>query len=423
MRLRLITIIALLAQILIGFQGAAPVAATPRLNTTFFNDDFEAATLGINWTTSVTGSGSAALSTNYPHSGTKSMFVGNNAGGNATAALVFAFDLTRQTDVFLDFWVRATGGTPYGTARTMSVSDNGGSSWTQILDLTTASQNYSHLMFDLASVAATKGLALNSQFRISFNYSGDNHGLASDGLAIDDLRLNQRAQATATSPLAQDSFDTASLQPGFYTQNWNGGVAELSTNYPHSGTQSVLLHQKVAGNADAALILALDLSNQTDVVLDFWSRGTGGYPYATTRTVSISDNGGSSWNQILDLTSASQSFSHEVIDLASEAATKGFALNNQFLISFNYYADSHGMAGDGFVIDDVRLTQRAQAIASFPFGPETFESATVQQGLYPQSGYNGVAEINTSYPHGGAKSMFLGQKVAGSSKRNAHPYR
>jgi hypothetical protein len=405
MRLRLITLFALFAQIVIGFQGAAPVAATSTLSTTFFNDDFEAATLGANWSTSTTGTGVVALNSNYPHGGTQSVFIGQNVDGIATESFVLAFDLSGQTDVFLDFWARATGSNGY---RIVSISDNGGSSWKQILDLTAISQSFSHQVIDLSSVAAANGVTLNSQFHIRFSYNSGN--AASDGFVIDDLRLTQHTQAIATFPLAQDSFEAAGFQQGFYPQSTLNGVAEINTNYPHSGAQSVFLGQKVAGNAYASLILAIDLSGQTDVFLDFWMRATGSY--GNSRTVSISDNGGGSWKQILDLTAASQSFSHQVIDLASVVATNGLALDNQFRISISFVSNlSSPKAGDGLVIDDLRLTQRAQAIASLPFGPETFESGTVQQGIYPQSTGDGIAEINTSYSHSGAKSLFLGQNV------------
>jgi len=415
MRLRLITIIALLAQILIGFQGAAPVAATPRLNTTFFNDDFEAATLGINWTTSVTAGGTAALSTNYHQSGAQSMFLDQNVAGAASASLVLAFDLSNQTDVFLDFWVRATGGSPFNTIRTVSISDNGGSTWKQISDLTGISQSFSHHVFDIASIATTNGLTLNSQFRILFFYASSGYGQASDGLVIDDLRLTQRAQEIAPFPLAQDTFEASSFQQGLYPYSTGGGIVELSTNYPHSGTQSVFLGQKVAGAGASYLVLALDLSNQTDVFLDFWTRATGGSPFNTIRTVSISDNGGSTWKQISNLTGISQNFSHPVFDITSAATVNGLTLNSQFRILFNYASSGYGQASDGLVIDDLRLTHRAQAITSFPFGPETFESGDVQQGVYPYSTGGGIAEISKDYAHGGTKSMLLGQKVAGAA--------
>ncbi|MBX0326091.1 hypothetical protein K2Z83_00085, partial [Oscillochloris sp. ZM17-4] len=405
MRLRLLAVLAVLAQILIGFSAAAPAAANSSLATTFFSDGFETGAFGSSWTPSVTYNGVAEVNGNYPHGGGKSAFLGQKVAGNASASLVLALDLSGQSDVFLDFWAR---GTNNGT-RTVSISDNGGTNWKQILDLSAASQSFSHQVIDIASVATANGLTLNSQFRISFDYSAIYFNQAGDGFVIDDVRVTQHAQEIASFPYAQDSFETGFHQ-GFYPQSTNNGVAEISTNYPHTGASSIFLGQKIVGSASASLVLAVDLTGQTDVFLDFWARGTNN----GTRTVSISDDGGTTWNQILDLSAASQSFSHQVIDIASVATVNGLTLNSQFRISFDYSAIYFNKAGDGFVIDDVRLTQRAQEVATFPYAQDSFETG-FHQGFYPQSTNNGVAEISTNYPHTGASSIFLGQKIAGSA--------
>ncbi len=57
-------------------------------------------------------------------------------------------------------------------------------------------------------------------------------------------------------------------------------------------------------------------------------------------------------------------FSHHVFDIANAAEVNGLSLNNKFQIIF-YFSHYDAKAGDGFVIDDVRMTTRSQEIASF----------------------------------------------------------
>jgi hypothetical protein len=207
-------------------------------------------------------------------------------------------------------------------------------------------------VFDIASIATTNGLTLNNQFRIRFYY-GNYSSQAGDGFVIDDVRLTQRASAIASFPFGSETFESGDVQQGLYPQSTLGGVAEISKDYPHAGTKSLFLGQKVAGGASASLVIALDLTGQTDVLLDFWARATGNSAY---RKVSISDNGGAKWIDILDLNSTPQSFSHESLNIASLAASKGLALNNQFRILF-YYGSYTSQPSDGFVLDDIKLVR------------------------------------------------------------------
>ena len=349
------------------------------------------------------------LSTDYAHTGNQSMFLGQKVGGDAFASLVLDLDLSGQTDVFLDFWVRATGSGEY---RRLYISDDNGVNWTWISNLDNISQDFSHIVIDLADVSERNSLALNDKFRIRFSYFDTNLGDAGDGMVLDDIRLTQRAEAVAGFPLAQESFEGTNFIQGFYPQSFGTGTAELTTDYQKSGTQSVFLGQKVSGDATARLNIALDLSGQTDVFLDFWVRATGRGEY---RRLYISDDNGVKWTQIWDLDNVSQNFSHIVIDLAHEADRYNLALNDKFRIRFSYFDTNLGDAGDGMVLDDIRLTQRAEAVASFPLEQQDFEGTTFSQGLYPRSFGNGTAELSTDYPNNGTQSLFLGQKVAGDA--------
>lgn len=412
---KLATLIVLLAQFLVIGAATSPASvASASPSTTLsagvpFTDDFEAGALASDWSLQASSNGVVELNTDYVRSGNQSVFIGQRTSGSATASLILALDLTSQSDVFLDFWARMTGDFEN---RRVSISDNAGASWTEIRNFDGLSQSFSHEVIDLVYEATSKGLALNGSFRIAFSYSTDAGGDPGDGMAIDDVRLMQRAQAITSFPLAQESFEAISFPQGLYPQSFNSGVAEITSDYPRSGARSVFLGQRTSGNASSSLILALDLSGQTDVFLDFWTRSTGTFE---NRKVFISDNSGASWAEILNLDSLSQSFSHEVVNLAEVAASKGRSLNARFRIAFTYSTDAGGDPGDGFVIDDLRLVQKSQAIANFPLVLDGFESGTFAQGLYPQSSSSGIVEITTDFKQTGSRGVFIGQRVAGNA--------
>jgi hypothetical protein len=73
--------------------------------------------------------------------------------------------------------------------------------------------------------------------------------------------------------------------------------------------------------------------------------------------VSISDDSGATWKQVLDLTNTSQNFTHQSLNIASLATANGLTLNNQFRILFYYYSYGYSKASDGFVLDDIKLVR------------------------------------------------------------------
>lgn len=197
-RMVLLVLLVLLSGMFPVAQPATPVAAAPvdeievddpiapQAASVPFRDGFEAPSLGADWFTQANNAGVVEFSTDYAHTGNQGMFLGQEVVGNAFAALVLEMDLSGQTDVFLDFWVRATGSSE---RRRLSISDDSGASWTQISDLDNISQNFSHIVINLADVASKNGLALNDKFRIRFSYFDINLGDAGDGMVLDDLRI------------------------------------------------------------------------------------------------------------------------------------------------------------------------------------------------------------------------------------------
>jgi hypothetical protein len=299
--------------------------------------------------------GVVEINGDYPHAGLKNAFLGQKVSGNATAILILAVDLSGQSDVFLDFWWRATGVGTY-TDSGLYISDNDGTTWTEIRPLNDKSPSYSHMLVNITSAAAANGLALNNRFQIRFHFSTTvSNSQANNGLVLDDVRLTTRAQEVATFPFPQHGFEAGNWPQGMFLQSGNNGIVEINGDYPHSGLKSAFMGQKVSGSATAALILAIDLSSQSGVFLDFWWRSTGVGTY-TDNGLYISDNDGSTWTKIRTLNSRPSSYEHVSLNIAGAAAANGLTLNNRFQIRFLFSTTSgSSQANNGLVFDDLRL--------------------------------------------------------------------
>ncbi|MCA9995421.1 MAG: hypothetical protein KDE56_06735 [Anaerolineales bacterium] len=378
-----------------------------------FSDGFESGSFGSGWTPGSAANGVAQIRTDDPHSGTYHAFLGQHQGGQAYVTLDLLINLANQSDVYLDFWWRTTGDVSWvGNAEDSGIylSDDNGNSWHKIMDFQD-NFHYSHDVINLANAAAIKGLSLNDHFRIRFyfeRYSGSRSG----GIRLDDIRLTQSSQTVASFPV-QDNFETQIFQQGLYLRSLGQGVAKISNDAPHSGSYHVSLEQQVEGNAQAALVWLVDLSNKSDVYLDFWWRTTGDVSWvgnAERSGVYLSDDNGASWKKIKDF-SDNLHYSHEIINLANAAANQGLSLNKYFRVKFHFERYGGSRIG-GIRLDDIRLTTSSQVKATFPF-QNGFESATFVKGLYPKSLGQGIGEISSETPHSGTKHVFLGQRASG----------
>ncbi len=352
---RLLSLLSIFIYMILSILQPASIAAMDGYNKGLqvasigFSDDFEAATLGGDWSTNQTYNGVIEASSDYGYNSNRSAFLGQKVAGAATATLHLSLDLTGKIDVFLDFWARSTGG---GAYRRVFISDDNGTNWKMISELSGASSTFSHHVFDIANAAEVNGLSLNNKFQIIFYFSHYD-AKAGDGFVIDDVRMTTRSQEIASFPLAQDSFEVGIWNQGLYPQSYNEGTIEFNTDYVHLGGRSVFLGQKVAGAASASVHLLFDLTGQTDVLLDFWSRPTGDGAY---RELYISDDNGANLTKIANLDSRLREFEHKSINIAAEAQKHGLTLNNKFRIifSFRHY---NARVGDGFVIDDLKIVR------------------------------------------------------------------
>ena len=218
---------------------------------------------------------------------------------------------------------------------------------------------------------------------------------------------------TATFPFFDD-FEASGLGADWATYTSGTGVAEISTDNPHSGSRHIFLGQKVVDDGHASLVLSINLANQPDVFLDFWWRATGNVSPAGNASRSgiyISEDNGVTWKKIRDLTGNAQSYNHELINLANAAAAQGLTLNDHFLISFHFERVNNSVSLGGLRVDDIRVTTRTQLITTFPT-EDGFESQAFVQGFYPQSTDTGFAEISSDNPYSGTYHAYIGQKVS-----------
>lgn len=390
------------------------VALGPRTVAFPFSDDFETGTLASDWSTNTSGTGVAEISSDNPHSGTRHVFLGQKIVDDGHASLVLSINLANQPDVFLDFWWRATGDvSPAGNASSSGVyiSEDNGITWKKIRNLTGNAQSYNHEMINLVTAAAAQGLTLNDHFLISFHFQRVNNSISLGGLRIDDIRVTTRSQLITSFPI-EDGFESQAFVQGFYPQSTDTGFAEISSDNPYSGTYHAYIGQKLTtGNVTADIVLFTNLANQPDVFLDFWWCAVGNASSSGngSGSVAISDDYGTNWKKIVDLSSNTQSYNHEVVDLVNAAANQGLALNDHVLIRFRFQRVNNSISLGGLRLDNIRLTTHSQVVTPFPL-QDSFETNSFTQGIYPRSGGTGVVEISTENSRTGTYHVFIGQK-------------
>lgn len=379
-----------------------------------FSDGFESGSFGNGWTPGSAANGVAQIRTDDPHSGTYHAFLGQLQSGTAYVSVDLLINLANQTDVYLDFWWRTMGDVDYGAGQSgVYISDDSGANWKKIKNFGD-NFHYSHEIINLANAAANQGLNLNNHFLIRFYFEKRYNNSGGHGIRLDDIRLTTSSEVKAVFPL-QNGFESPTFAKGFYPISTGQGVAEISNAMPHSGNRHISLGQNLSGISKAALFLLVNLSNQTDVYLDFWWRTTGNVDYGAGGSgIYISDDNGANWKKIKNF-GDNLHYSHEIINLTNAAAKQGLTLNDHFLVSFHFERIYSNTPIGSIQLDDVRLTRHANVITSFPLH-DSFETQTFKQGLYPISTGVGVAEIRNDTPYTGTYHVSLGQNLSGISK-------
>ena len=79
------------------------------------------------------------------------------------------------------------------------LSDNGGSSFTKVYDLTGGSATHQEIVLDIDALASANGLSLSSTFVVKLQQY-DNYPFTSDGMGLDDVSVATGGTGGDTQP-------------------------------------------------------------------------------------------------------------------------------------------------------------------------------------------------------------------------------
>jgi len=150
-----------------------------------------------------------------------------------------------------------------------------------------------------------------------------------------------------------DGLEGGGLGSAWAVETDYEGRVRVDTAYPHAGSYGLLLDDDTAGGfySHASAILALDLSDQSQVGMSFWWREFSDEDHPDDG-VFISDDYGANWYRAFSFNGGPATFTQATVDLDAKASDAGMSLNDHFLIKFQFYGD-RSIGSDGYAIDDV----------------------------------------------------------------------
>ena len=360
-------------------QVRAPHVPTPASFP--YYSGFESGALGNEWLIAFTNEGRVRVDTYHPYTGTHSLLLDDwqNDAIWSTAAAILTIDLSGQAQVELDFWWDEFG-TADDTQDGVFISDDTGATWYRILSFDADPTAWRHEIIDLDAAATANGLTLNAHFQVKFQFYDDDP-IPTDGYAFDDVQVRAPHVPTPASFPYYSGFESGALGNEWLIAFTNEGRVRVDTYHPYTGTHSLLLDdwQNDAIWSTVAAILAIDLSGQAQVELDFWWDEFGTAD-DTQDGVFISDDTGATWYRILSFDADPTAWRHEIIDLDAAATANGLTLNAHFQVKFQFY-DDDPIPTDGYAFDDVQVRANAAPTLGWA-GDANYQ----QDGLHPESG-------------------------------------
>ena len=371
---------------IIGWQQPAHIQS-PTLATFPFYDGFESGTLGADWTISTTNQGRVRVSSSYPYTGTYSLLLDDSQNDSiySLAAAILTVDLSGQSQVELDFWWNEWDSYSTGdhSQDGVFISDDDGANWHPVMSFDADPTAWRHQIIDLDAAATAVSLTLNSHFQIKFQFYDDDP-IPDSGYAFDEVRVRAPHIPTPASFPYYTGFESGALGNEWAISFTNEGRVRVDAYHPYTGTYSLLLDdwQNDSIYSLAAAILAVDLSGQSQVELDFWwdewdYYGTADHPQDG---VFISDDDGANWHQVMSFDADPTAWRHQIIDLDAAAAAVSSTLNSHFQIKFQFY-DDDPIPNSGYAFDEVQVRPNVAPTLAWP-GDANYE----QDGLHPESG-------------------------------------
>ncbi len=194
---------------------------------TIFRETFESGVLAGAWAITGTGNHRTIITTsNSPQAGARHLIMDSSMDGSYSRnEATLTLDLAGRSNVTLNFWAKMFNDEPHAPATDpftggsdfdgVAVSANGGTTWHEIKDLRTITNQWQKITLNLDSAIAARGIAYTSDFKIRFNHF-DNYSISTDGIALDDILVaetftNSLAITAPSAVVEGDSAVTATV--------------------------------------------------------------------------------------------------------------------------------------------------------------------------------------------------------------------
>ncbi|MEW5924263.1 MAG: PKD domain-containing protein, partial [Candidatus Zixiibacteriota bacterium] len=162
-------------------------------------------------------------------------------------------NLAGKSDVDLTFWWKEFGDEDH-TQDGVFFSDNGGSTFVKVRNLTGGTTTYQQILLSVDGLASTYGLSLTSTFVIKFQQY-DNYTISTDGMAFDDINVVSYEvppvadfsgnPTSGTVPLTVNFTDLSTNNPTSWSWTFGDGGTSTAQNPSHTynseGTYTVSL--------------------------------------------------------------------------------------------------------------------------------------------------------------------------------------
>ncbi|MGH7491667.1 MAG: M4 family metallopeptidase [bacterium] len=344
-----------------------------------YSTGFEGGSLDNHWNTyKSNGAGRIQVTTaNGPYAGsyhltmdvsTSNIFSQNEAW--------LHLNLAGQTQVALDFrWKEFADETH--TQDGVYFSDNGGTSFVKVQNLSGSSAAWQNFSLDLDALAAANGLSLSSTFIVKFQQY-DNFPIASDGFAFDAISVNTAA------PWQVITFDNFESGMGSYTDGGADMARYTGGTHAHQGVAATDIQDNTSTASSFFHTATYDVTGYQTLEVDFWFKMVS---LETNENFFVQYFNGTTWQTVANIVRSgsilNNTFYHQVITLSRSTYT--FPTNARLRFMCDASDDN-----DDVYIDEIEFRGTAGSGAALARGSNTLEAVAA----LPES-----FELRQNYPN------------------------